>query len=67
MTKQELRSAETRYRRASAIAETHRQARNAAVRQALADGWTYAQIAEVTGLTRGRIGQLHPDFPRGKS
>jgi hypothetical protein len=32
--------------------------RNELVRQALANGWTHAKIAEATGLTRGRIGQL---------
>jgi hypothetical protein len=32
--------------------------RNALVRQALADGWTHQQIADATGLSRGRISQL---------
>jgi uncharacterized protein YggE len=57
-TKQELRSIEARYQRASAAAETHRQARNAAVRDALAAGWTHQQIADATGLSRGRISQI---------
>ena len=38
--------------------QTARDARNAAVRQAIADGWTHAQIANATGLTRSRIGQI---------
>lgn len=32
--------------------------RRDAVREAISEGWTHAQIAEATGLTRGRIGQL---------
>jgi hypothetical protein len=58
MTAEELRQAEATYRAAADRAEHAREARNAAVRQALAEGWTHAQIAEVTGLTRGRIGQI---------
>jgi DNA-binding NarL/FixJ family response regulator len=58
MTAKELRSAEARYQRASSAAETHRQARNVAVRQALAAGWTHQQIADATGLSRGRISQI---------
>jgi DNA-directed RNA polymerase specialized sigma24 family protein len=39
--------------------------RNELVRQALAEGWTHAQIAEATGLQRARIGQLaSKDAPR---
>ncbi len=58
MTATELRKAEARYKRASLRAEEARNARNAAVRAALAEGWTHAAIAEATGLTRGRIGQI---------
>ncbi len=32
--------------------------RNAAIRRALAGGWTHAMIAKATGLTRSRVGQL---------
>src|SRR5947209_7443622 len=32
--------------------------RNRLVKRAIAKGWTHAQIAEATGLTRGRIGQI---------
>lgn len=58
MTPQELRSAEAAYQAAFAVSEAARGQRNAAVRQALEAGWTHAQIAEATGLTRARVGQL---------
>jgi phage portal protein BeeE len=58
MTKEELRKAEARYQRAFARSEALREERNALVRAALEAGWTHAQIADATGLTRGRIGQL---------
>lgn len=57
----ELKKAEARYRRAFSRAEEAREARNEAVRKALAAGWTHQRISEATGLTRGRINQLaHP-------
>jgi hypothetical protein len=58
MTPDELRKAEARYQRAFARSEAARESRNAIVREALAAGWTHAQIAQATGLTRGRVGQL---------
>ena len=58
MTPAELRKAEARYQRAYSRSEQARENRNAAVRQALAEGWSHARIAEATGLTRGRIGQI---------
>ena len=58
MTAKELRAIESRYQRASQAAETAREARNAAVRAALDEGWTHARIAEATGLSRGRINQI---------
>jgi hypothetical protein len=58
MTAAELRKAEARYQRAFRRAEEAREARNAAVRAALDAGWTHAAIAEATGLTRGRVGQI---------
>lgn len=58
MTADELRKAEARYKQASLRAEEAREARNATVLRALADGWTHAAIADATGLTRGRIGQI---------
>ena len=58
ITARELRTAEARYQRAGQRAEIEREARNAAVRAALVEGWTHAAIAEATGLTRGRVGQI---------
>jgi hypothetical protein len=58
LTATELRKAEARYQRAFARAEIAREARNAAVQAALAEGWTHARIAEATGLSRARIGQI---------
>lgn len=58
MTTKELRKAEAAYRAASQRAEAKRDVRNAAVREALAEGWTQARIAEATGLTRGRVNQI---------
>lgn len=58
MTADELRKADARYQRAFRRMEEAREDRNRRVGDALADGWTHARIAEATGLTRGRIGQL---------
>ena len=58
MTATELRQAEARYQRAFRRSEDVRAERNAAVHAALKDGWTHAQIAEATGLTRSRVGQI---------
>jgi hypothetical protein len=58
MTPDELRDAEARYQRAFARSETERANRNSAVRQAIEAGMTHAQIAQTTGLTRARIGQI---------
>lgn len=58
MTVNELKKAETRYRRASRRAEEAREVRNETIRQALAAGWTHQRISEATGLTRGRINQI---------
>ena len=58
MTAVELRRTEARYQRAFRVSEARREERNAALREALAEGWTHARIAEATGLTRGRVGQL---------
>jgi hypothetical protein len=58
MTACDLQRAEARYQRAFLHAEKVREERNRLVREALAAGWTHARIAEATGLTRGRIGQL---------
>jgi hypothetical protein len=58
VTTTELRKAERAYQRAQRRAEETREARNATVLAALDAGMTHAKIAEATGLTRGRIGQL---------
>jgi len=58
MTTDELRQAEVSYRQAYTRSEELRAKRNAAVKTALANGWTHAQIAEATGLTRSRVGQI---------
>lgn len=57
-TAQQLQKAEAAHEVASRRYEQARERRNAAVREALAEGWTHARIAEATGLTRGRIGQI---------
>lgn len=58
ISEQELRDAEAVFRAASARADELREGRNRLVRAALAGGWTHARIARVTGLTRGRVGQI---------
>lgn len=58
MDTKQLQRAEAAYRSAAQRAEQAREARNAAVRQAIADGMTHAEIARITGLTRARVGQL---------
>lgn len=58
MTADELRQAEERYQLAFALAEEERAQRNEAFRKAARDGWTHAQIADATGLTRSRVGQI---------
>lgn len=58
MTAAELHKAEARYQRAFRRSEQERAARNATVRKAVAAGWTHAQIAQATGLTRARVGQI---------
>jgi hypothetical protein len=54
----ELHDVEDRYERAYRRSEELRVERNAAVRAAVAAGWTYAQIGEATGLGRARVGQI---------
>ena len=58
MIADELRKAEARYQRAWLRAEQAREERNRALCSALDAGWTHAQIAEATGLTRSRVGQI---------
>lgn len=58
MTAKQLHQIEARYQRASRVYEEAREARNAAVRKALAEGMRPVDIARATGLTRARIAQL---------
>jgi len=55
----ELSKAEAAYRQAAARAERRRAIRNQSIANALAQGMTHREIAAVTGLSRGRISQLH--------
>jgi hypothetical protein len=58
VTPDELRNAEARYQRAFRRSEELRAERDALIRDAIAARWTHAHIAEATGLTRGRVGQI---------
>jgi hypothetical protein len=58
MTETELRRAEKALAVAQRRYDAAREARNALIRRALAEGWTHARIAAVTGLSRGRISQF---------
>lgn len=58
MTSQHLCDLEKCYQHVHKQAERARQERNAGIREAVEDGWTHAEIARATGLTRGRVGQL---------
>lgn len=58
MTAEQLQQVEAAYQAAFAVAEERRAERNLAVREALAEGWTHAKIAESTGMSRGRVNQL---------
>lgn len=53
-----LAQSEARYQRAFRRAEEAREERNRLVREAVETGCTHAQIAEATGLTRSRVGQI---------
>lgn len=53
-----LRKSEGLYERSAAKTEELRRARNAMIFDAIDAGWTHAQIAHATGLTRGRVGQI---------
>jgi hypothetical protein len=55
----DLRKAEAAWRAAFERAERLRAVRNETVRDALREGMTHQQIADATGLSRGRISQLH--------
>ncbi len=59
-----LQLAERGYRRDHDRATRARDERDRLIRLALAEGWTHAQVAAATGLTRGRIGQLAQEHQR---
>lgn len=40
------------------------QQRNVLMHQAIAEGWSHSEIAALTGLTRGRIGQIALRLPQ---
>lgn len=58
MTAKDLRKAEKVYQASSRRSRELLEARDRMIREALDAGWTHASIAEATGLTRGRVGQL---------
>lgn len=58
VTVEVLERAEFRFRLEMEMVEKSRNARNHFVREAIADGWTHAQVAAVTGLSRARVGQI---------
>ncbi len=64
-TRESLELAELAYQQAPrATSEPARMARLAAVRQAVADGWTHAAIAEAMGKSRGWVGQRATVAPK---
>jgi DNA-binding NarL/FixJ family response regulator len=58
MTTRQLRAAEASYRKAQGRSEDLRIKRNLAVLTALRDGMAPNEVAEATGLSRGRIAQI---------
>lgn len=60
MTPADLRFAEENWKAQRRIAEQARLHRNALFHEAILAGWTHARIAEATGLSRARVGQLAP-------
>ena len=53
-----LDRAEGRFRLEMELVEASRRERNRLVREAVAEGWTHRQVAESTGLSRARVGQI---------
>ena len=58
-----LRAAQRRLEAAEASYEKARAARNAAIREAVAGGMTYREIAAVTGLSVQRVAQIATATP----
>lgn len=58
MTAHDLATLQNVERRKGAAHERARSDRDTAIRQAIAEGWTHALIAQATGLARSRVGQI---------
>ncbi len=58
LRRRKLAEAERALRRTRKLYERTREERNHLIAQALADGWTHQQIADATGLSRGRVSQI---------
>lgn len=58
LTEYELHEAEERFRNAVAAVEEARTIRNQIVKDAITSKWTHKRIADATGLTRARVGQI---------
>jgi hypothetical protein len=54
----ELQRAEGCFQEAFALSERARAERNALIHAAIEAGWSHFRIAEATGLTRSRVGQI---------
>jgi len=58
VTADQLRTAATNYASTAENVTELLAVRNTLIRQALANGWTHAMVADATGLSRGRINQI---------
>lgn len=58
ITKLKLKRAEAAFQASAVRYERNRERRNALFNEAIAEGWSLAQIADATGLARSRVGQL---------
>jgi len=58
VTAEELVARERDYQDATLALEAAREARSRAIRDAIADGWSYRRVGEVLGVSRGRVYQL---------
>jgi hypothetical protein len=64
MTEERLRANEEAYRAVSLLREGLLAVRNAGLRQAVAERWTFERIKHATDLSIARIGQLAPRKPK---
>jgi hypothetical protein len=58
MTDAELRAAEAEFRKHDALRDHALAARNDAIRAAVAEGQSKAEISRLLGLTQARVGQI---------